>query len=99
MTLKIDKHMTWHHSHDAIDGVMMHPSNGEAWKHFNKMHLQYLVESRNVRFGLRVDGIQSIWVICYFLFLLADDTHDLELATGDVYEARFHVFIYGYTLS
>jgi hypothetical protein len=78
---------------------MMHPSNGEAWKHFNKMHLQYLVESRNVRFVLRVDGIQSIWVICYFLFLLADDTHDLELATGDVYEAKFHVFIYSYTLS
>jgi hypothetical protein len=48
---------------------------------------------------LRVDGIQSIWVICYFLFLLADDTHDLELATGDVYEAKFHVFIYSYTLS
>jgi hypothetical protein len=33
--------------------------------------------------------IQSIWVICYFLFLLADDTYDLQLATD--------VFIYNHT--
>jgi hypothetical protein len=30
MSPKIVEHMTYHHSHDAVDGVMMHPSNGEA---------------------------------------------------------------------
>jgi hypothetical protein len=26
--------MTWHQSHHAVDGVMVHPSDGKAWKHF-----------------------------------------------------------------
>jgi len=29
------EHMTWHQSHHAVDGVMVHPFNSEAWKHFN----------------------------------------------------------------
>ena len=33
----------------------MHPSNGEAWKHFNSVHPHFLVESRNVRLGLCTD--------------------------------------------
>jgi hypothetical protein len=41
--------------------------------------------------------IQSIRVICCSLFLLAGDTHGLQLATKDVYETGVHVFIYGYT--
>ena len=41
--------------------------------------------------------IQSIPVICYFLFLLVGHTHGLQLATEDVYEAKVHVFIYGDT--
>jgi hypothetical protein len=38
MSRKTAEHMTWHQSHDAVDGVMMYPSNGEAWKHFNSVH-------------------------------------------------------------
>jgi hypothetical protein len=45
------EHMIWHQSHDVIDGVMVHPSNGKAWKHFNSVHSQFSVESRNVHFG------------------------------------------------
>jgi hypothetical protein len=47
--------MTWHQSHHAIDGVMVHPSDGEAWKHFNSMHPHFSTESRNVRLGLCTD--------------------------------------------
>jgi hypothetical protein len=36
--------------------------------------------------------IQSIWVICCFLFLLAYDTHGLQLVTRDVYEAEIFFF-------
>jgi hypothetical protein len=38
MSPRIAEHMTWHQSHDAIDGVMVYPSDGEAWKHFNSVH-------------------------------------------------------------
>jgi hypothetical protein len=48
--------MTWHQSHDAVDEVMVHPSNGEAWKHFNSMYHHFLAESRNVHLGLCTDG-------------------------------------------
>jgi hypothetical protein len=39
-----DEHMTWHHSHDTMDKVMVHLFCGEAWKYFNRMHPQFLVE-------------------------------------------------------
>jgi hypothetical protein len=50
------EHMTWHQSHDAVDGVMVHPSDGEAWKHFNNVHPHFSAESRNVHLGLCTDG-------------------------------------------
>ena len=30
MSAKTAEHMTWHHSHDAVYGVMTHPSDGKA---------------------------------------------------------------------
>jgi hypothetical protein len=33
----------------------VHPSDGEAWKHFNSMHPHFSAESRNVRLGLCTD--------------------------------------------
>jgi hypothetical protein len=56
MSPKTAEHMTWHQSHDTIDGVMMHPSDGEAWKHFNSVHPHFSAESRNVRLRLCTDG-------------------------------------------
>jgi len=52
MSLRPAGHMTWHQSHDAVDGVMVHPSDSEAWKYFNSVHPHFLVESRNVHLGL-----------------------------------------------
>jgi hypothetical protein len=48
MSSKTVEHMTWHQSYDAVDGVMVHPSDGQAWKHFNSVHPHFLVESRSV---------------------------------------------------
>ena len=56
MSPRTAEHMTWHQSHDAVDGVMVHPSDGEAWKHFNSVHPHFSAESRNVRLGLCTDG-------------------------------------------
>jgi len=43
--------------------------------------------------------IQSIWIICCTLFLLASDTHDIQFATRGVYGVEVHVIIYGHTRS
>jgi hypothetical protein len=56
MSPRTAEHMTWHQSHDAVDGVMVHPSDGEAWKHFNSVYPHFSTESRNVRLGLCIDG-------------------------------------------
>ena len=52
MSSNTAEHMTWHQSHNTVDGVMMHPSNGEACKHFNNVHPHFLAESMNVHLGL-----------------------------------------------
>ena len=57
MSPRTAEHMTWHQAHHAVDGVMGHPSDGEAWKRFNSVHPHFSVESRNVRLGLCTDGV------------------------------------------
>jgi len=52
---KTAEHMTWHQSHDTVDGVMVHPSDDEAWKHFNRVHPYLSAQSRNVCLGLYTD--------------------------------------------
>jgi hypothetical protein len=47
--------MTWYQAHDAVDGVMVHPSDGEAWKIFNSVYPHFSAESKNVRLGLCTD--------------------------------------------
>jgi hypothetical protein len=91
MSPKTAKHMIWHQSHNTVDGVMVHHSDGEAWKHFNNMHFHFSVESKSVHFRLSM--------ICCSLFLLAGCTNGLQLATEGVYEVGVHVFIYGHTQS
>jgi hypothetical protein len=56
MSPRTAEHMTWHQSHHVVDGVMVHPSDGEAWKYFNSMHPHFSAESRNVCLGLCTDG-------------------------------------------
>ena len=50
------EHMRWHAEHVQEDGVMRHPSDAEAWKHFNAVWPDFAAESRNVRLGLCTDG-------------------------------------------
>ena len=50
------EHMTWHQSHYAVDGTMVHPSDSEAWKHFNSVHPHISIESRNMHLRLCIDG-------------------------------------------
>ncbi|CAK8575475.1 unnamed protein product [Lathyrus sativus] len=51
--------MTWHHTNKTCSGIMRHPSDGEAWKHFDRVHSDFAAEPRNVRLGLCSDGSSS----------------------------------------
>jgi hypothetical protein len=79
MSPRTAEHMTWHQSHHAVDGVMVHPSDSEAWKHFNSVHPHFLAESRNVRLGLCTDGFNlfgsfaapySCWLVILMVYNL-----------------------------
>jgi hypothetical protein len=70
------KQMTWHK-----DGIryrpdkMVHPSNGEAWKSFNRKHPDKAQEARNVRVALATDGfnpygMMSAPYICWPMFII-----------------------------
>jgi len=58
MSPRTAEHMTWHQSHHAVIGVMVHPSKGEAWKHYSSVHPHFLAESRNMHlpFEVKVGG-------------------------------------------
>ena len=47
--------MTWHYE-NKTQGVLRHPSDGEAWKHFDRKHESFASDPRNVRLGLCSDG-------------------------------------------
>jgi len=49
-------HMFWHHENRSSLGVLRHPLNDEAWKHFHWVYPDFVVNPRNVHLGLRFDG-------------------------------------------
>lgn len=48
--------MRWHAEHLQTEGVLSHPSDAKAWKHFNTGHPEFAREKRNVYLGLCTDG-------------------------------------------
>ncbi|XP_060186702.1 uncharacterized protein LOC132616120 [Lycium barbarum] len=49
-------HMRWHYENRRPPGVLCHPSDGEAWKHFDRTFPDFANEPRNIRLGLCADG-------------------------------------------
>src|ERR1044072_2051497 len=49
-------HMRWHFENRRQPGVLCHPSDGEAWKHFDGKYKDFAEEPRNVRLGLCSNG-------------------------------------------
>ena len=48
--------MRWHYENRRDSGVLRHPSDGQAWKHFDNVYPDFASEPRNVRLGLCADG-------------------------------------------
>ncbi|KAL0292363.1 UNVERIFIED_CONTAM: hypothetical protein Scaly_2593600 [Sesamum calycinum] len=44
------------HMQSLVEGSICHPCNAEAWKHFDRMYLDFIEEPRNVWLGLSTDG-------------------------------------------
>jgi hypothetical protein len=68
MSPKTTEHITWHKSHDVMDGVMVHSFNSEAWKHFNNVYPHFSMEIRNMHLGLYTDKFDTFesFVAPYF---------------------------------
>ena len=49
------KDMRWHAAEPRDDGILRHPADLDAWKEFNKKHMEYSLEPRNVRLRLVTD--------------------------------------------
>lgn len=47
--------MRWHAENVQEEGVLIHPSDGEAWKHFDRTYPNFVVETQNVWLGLCSD--------------------------------------------
>ena len=57
MEPKTAKHMRWHKEGRCDNpNVMVHPSNAEAWTHFNTVCPEFAAEARNVRIAMATDG-------------------------------------------
>ncbi|XP_048489971.1 uncharacterized protein LOC125491934 [Beta vulgaris subsp. vulgaris] len=55
-TKNISEKMTWHAKKPRVPGTIEHPSDSEAWKHFDTTFPDFAFETRNVRLGLCTDG-------------------------------------------
>ncbi|XP_057999327.1 uncharacterized protein LOC131178387 [Hevea brasiliensis] len=58
MSTKTASLMRWHKDKRVDDGVMRHPADSMAWISFDKLHLNFASDSRNVRLGFASDGFQ-----------------------------------------
>lgn len=76
---KTAKHMIRHHLYDTVDGVMVHPFNGQAQKHSNIVRSQFLARSRNEHLGLCINDINpfgsifapySFWLVIFMVYNL-----------------------------
>jgi hypothetical protein len=57
LSRKIVMHMRWHKDcTDRQDGLMVQPSDGDAWKALDNFDLDFASDARNVRIGLATDG-------------------------------------------
>ncbi|KAL0352151.1 UNVERIFIED_CONTAM: hypothetical protein Scaly_1603800 [Sesamum calycinum] len=58
------EHIMRHATHQIEEGSMCHPSDGKAWKHFDRMYPDFAEEPRNIRLDLCTDGFAPHVVAC-----------------------------------
>ncbi|CAN6829086.1 unnamed protein product [Brassica oleracea] len=72
------KAMRWHAEH-STNGEIRHPSDANAWKHFQSTYPEFVEEKRNVYLGLSTDGFSpfgkhgrqySLWPVIVTPYIL-----------------------------
>ncbi|XP_066334207.1 uncharacterized protein [Miscanthus floridulus] len=87
------KQMTWHKNGKRYSpDKMVHPADGDAWKHFDDMNPSKAMEARNVRVALATDGFNPFGMMaapytCWPVFVIP-----LNLPPGVMFEPR-NVFL------
>ena len=56
--------MRWHNVRTQEEVQLIDPTDGEAWKHFDKKYPAFAVESRNVMLGLCTNGFPPFFQFC-----------------------------------
>ncbi|CAM8929118.1 unnamed protein product [Rhodiola kirilowii] len=56
LSQSLAKEMSWHASPKPDVHRMVHPSDGESWKQFDRCHPDFASDARHVRLGLCTDG-------------------------------------------
>jgi hypothetical protein len=70
------KQMTWHKKGKRYSAdKLVHPSDGEAWTHFDGIHHKKADEARNVRVALVTDGFNPYGLMaapytCWYVFII-----------------------------
>ncbi len=68
--------MTWHKKGVRYKpDMMVHPADGEAWKHFDDQYPEKAQEARNVRVALATDGFNPYGMMaapytCWPIFVI-----------------------------
>ncbi|GKD01720.1 transposon, En/Spm-like, transposase-associated domain protein [Tanacetum coccineum] len=103
MSEKMAKDMTWHADHKTVDGSMVHPSDGRAWKHFDledplfAHEITLMVRTcyapmSYVQLALLIPGRkspgQNIYVFLRPLINELKDLYDVGISTYDAYRRQ-----------
>jgi len=91
-TKKSVKHMIWHKNHVPQDGVVSHPFEARAWKHFNIIHSSFATEPRIVCLSLCANGFSpySNLAIAHSVWPIVVCVHTLPL---HMYMTRPYMFL------
>jgi len=93
MTEDSAQQMRWHKNGKCYHPEkMIHPSDGEAWKHFDRRHTMKALEARNVRVALATDGFNPYGMTaapysCWPVFVIP-----LNLPPGVIFQ-RQNIFL------
>ncbi|XP_055800323.1 uncharacterized protein LOC129869708 [Solanum dulcamara] len=77
MCSKTAELLKWHATKANPDGLLRHPRDGKAWKHFDSFYPDFASETRNVRLALATDGFNpfgnlsssvSIWPVMLYIY-------------------------------
>ena len=55
-SIEIASQMSWHYENRRSSSMLQHPSDGEAWKHFDRVHADFTIDPGNVRLNLCTYG-------------------------------------------